>query len=106
MTRMLTEEVLTVDAILFDLDGTLIDSTPGVISAWKIFAEEYGLGLHLPIVHKTHGRRLADTLRDETLCNIQDTELLSVSNHRSILVVYHTDTVERNYALRGPCDRG
>ncbi|KAG1757958.1 HAD-like domain-containing protein [Suillus lakei] len=72
----LPEEIVAVDAILFDLDGTLIDSTPGVISAWKTFAEEYKLGSHLPIVQKTHGRRLADTLKDETICNIQDKDLL------------------------------
>ncbi|KAG1834624.1 HAD-like domain-containing protein [Suillus subalutaceus] len=74
---MVLPEIVTVDAILFDLDGTLIDSTPGVISAWKTFAEEYKLGSHLPIVQKTHGRRLADTLKDETICNIQDTEILN-----------------------------
>jgi hypothetical protein len=36
----------------------------------------------MPIVQRTHGRRLADTLKDETICNIQDKELLDVSNCR------------------------
>ncbi|KAH9040694.1 hypothetical protein EDB85DRAFT_65040 [Lactarius pseudohatsudake] len=26
---------------LFDVDGTLIDSTPGVVAAWELFAETY-----------------------------------------------------------------
>lgn len=26
---------------LFDMDGTLIDSTPGVVGAWELFAETY-----------------------------------------------------------------
>jgi hypothetical protein len=77
-----------------------------VISAWKIFAEEYRLGSHLPIVQKTHGRRLADTLKDEAICNIQDNELLDVSDHHSILVNRRTNPAERNFALRGPGDRG
>jgi len=30
-----------VDAVLFDMDGTLVDSTAGVIGAWETFAETY-----------------------------------------------------------------
>jgi hypothetical protein len=57
-------------------------------------------------VQKTHGRRLADTLKDETICNIQDTELLDVG-----VTSFHTcggpaNSAERNFALRGPGDPG
>jgi mannitol-1-/sugar-/sorbitol-6-phosphatase len=31
------------DAVLFDMDGTLIDSTAAVIRAWKMWAVEHGL---------------------------------------------------------------
>ena len=31
----------TFDAILFDMDGTLVDSTKGVIGAWHFFKETY-----------------------------------------------------------------
>ncbi|KAF7310498.1 hypothetical protein HMN09_00592300 [Mycena chlorophos] len=61
---------ITVDAILFDMDGTLIDSTPGLHKAWETFSIDYNLGDYLQIVHDTHGRRLADTLKD--LCRIND----------------------------------
>jgi mannitol-1-/sugar-/sorbitol-6-phosphatase len=37
----LTEEVF--EAVIFDLDGTLIDSTPAVNRAWNAWASEYGL---------------------------------------------------------------
>ncbi|KAG5651377.1 hypothetical protein H0H81_008876 [Sphagnurus paluster] len=30
-----------VDAILFDMDGTLVDSTAGVIGAWELFRKKY-----------------------------------------------------------------
>ena len=37
----LADEVF--EAVLFDMDGTLIDSTPAVIRAWTIWAQEMGL---------------------------------------------------------------
>src|SRR6185312_4782987 len=33
----------TVDALLFDLDGTLIDSTPATERAWRTWGERMGL---------------------------------------------------------------
>lgn len=60
---------LTAHAILFDLDGTLIDSTPGVLKAWQVFAAHYGLD-PADVAHRAHGRRLYDTLRE--FCGIHD----------------------------------
>lgn len=31
------------DAVIFDMDGTLIDSTPAVVRAWTTWAEEFGV---------------------------------------------------------------
>ncbi len=33
----------TFEAVIFDMDGTLIDSTPAVIRAWDLWATEHGL---------------------------------------------------------------
>ncbi|TFK30690.1 HAD-like protein [Coprinopsis marcescibilis] len=61
---------IVVDAILFDMDGTLIDSTPGVLKAWETFSRDYSLGDSLAIAHETHGRRLYDTLKE--YCKIDE----------------------------------
>jgi sugar-phosphatase len=37
----LADEVF--EAVIFDMDGTLIDSTPAVVRAWATWANEYGL---------------------------------------------------------------
>ncbi|KAA1468371.1 HAD-like protein [Dentipellis sp. KUC8613] len=60
---------LVVDAVLFDMDGTLIDSTPGVITAWDAFAREYKFD-GAAAAEAGHGRRLADTLGE--YCRISD----------------------------------
>ncbi|EIM87938.1 phosphatase [Stereum hirsutum FP-91666 SS1] len=58
------------DAILFDMDGTLIDSTAGVIGAWNLFKEKYpGLDVE-QILSSAHGVRTVENLRIH--CGIQD----------------------------------
>ncbi|KAL0581399.1 hypothetical protein V5O48_000663 [Marasmius crinis-equi] len=76
----MASQTLLVDAILFDMDGTLIDSTPGLIKAWEQFCKDYDLGDPAKVVHDTHGRRLYDTLKD--VCNIQDEHKLQAEIDR------------------------
>lgn len=74
MTSTASSQEIVVDAVLFDMDGTLLDSTPGVLAAWKTFAKDYNLGDFLEIAHQTHGRRLYDTLKE--YCKIEDEQKL------------------------------
>jgi mannitol-1-/sugar-/sorbitol-6-phosphatase len=53
----LADEVF--EAVIFDLDGTLIDSTPAVIRAWDTWAEEYGL----TDLNRQHGVPSASVVR-------------------------------------------
>lgn len=67
---------LTFDAILFDMDGTLVDSTAGVTAAWEFFAEKYpdkniDVG---EILSVSHGVRTVDNLRK--YCGIEDPDEL------------------------------
>ncbi len=53
---------LQVRAILFDLDGVLIDSTPCVTRVWRAWAGEHGLNPDY-VVHVAHGRRSIETIQ-------------------------------------------
>jgi HAD superfamily hydrolase (TIGR01509 family) len=50
-------------AILFDMDGTLVDSTSVVERQWKAFAEKYKLDYE-HIMRVSHGRRNTETIRE------------------------------------------
>ncbi|MFJ4266193.1 HAD-IA family hydrolase [Paenarthrobacter nicotinovorans] len=54
--------VLTVRAVLFDMDGTLVDSTAIVEQVWLEFAERYGLDYD-EILRTSHGVQAGDTIR-------------------------------------------
>lgn len=50
-------------AILFDMDGVLIDSTPVVARVWRSWAIAHGFDPE-EVVHRVHGRPSISTLRD------------------------------------------
>jgi mannitol-1-/sugar-/sorbitol-6-phosphatase len=49
-------------AVIFDLDGVLVDSTASVERAWQMWAQQHGLQVNdiLPLIH---GRRSIETMR-------------------------------------------
>ncbi len=56
------EETIRCDAILFDLDGVLVDSGAAVERAWERWAAQHGLDLAV-VLAEAHGRRTSDTIR-------------------------------------------
>jgi mannitol-1-/sugar-/sorbitol-6-phosphatase len=54
--------MLTCSAVLFDLDGVLVDSTPVVERVWKTWANEHGLDPDY-VIQWAHGRRSIETIR-------------------------------------------
>ena len=54
---------LELDAILFDIDGTLVDSTPAVERTWRAWAARRGLDAE-EILRVCHGRRSEDTVAE------------------------------------------
>lgn len=53
---------VTCSALLFDLDGVLIDSTPAVERVWRQWAEERGFDPSVVVTH-AHGRPSISTIR-------------------------------------------
>ncbi|KAH9458678.1 hypothetical protein MJO28_005764 [Puccinia striiformis f. sp. tritici] len=54
---------MVVDAILFDMDGTLVDSIAAVESAWGAVAQTLNRDPQ-EVIDATHGRRAIDNLKD------------------------------------------
>lgn len=63
---------INVESVLFDMDGTLINSSPAVVKAWELFAEKYPLDLD-DILRSAHGMRTIDVLRK--WCKVPDSEI-------------------------------
>jgi len=59
-------------ALLFDMDGVLVDSTPAVARVWSVWAKEHGLDAET-VVKIAHGRPSISTIR----------ELLPQSDHEA-----------------------
>jgi mannitol-1-/sugar-/sorbitol-6-phosphatase len=53
---------VTCSAILFDMDGTLVDSTSVVIQEWRAWADHHGLDVD-EILQFSHGRLPQDVIR-------------------------------------------
>lgn len=54
-------KTLTIDGFLFDMDGTIIDSTDAIVKHWHKLGKELGVDPEV-ILHSSHGRRSVDTL--------------------------------------------
>jgi sugar-phosphatase len=55
---------ISVDALLFDMDGTLVDSTPAVERCWRTWIGEYGVPAERFASIRLHGRPAADIIAD------------------------------------------
>ncbi|HEV3170844.1 MAG TPA: HAD-IA family hydrolase [Actinocrinis sp.] len=53
-----------VDALLVDMDGTLIDSTASVLRGWKVLAEEFAIPADRFAAVPRHGRPAVEILRE------------------------------------------
>ena len=73
---MATPLTIAAGAALFDMDGTLVDSTAVVESIWRDFCREHGIDERV-LVPWSHGRRTPDTVR-HFLADAPDAEVARV----------------------------
>ncbi len=58
----MTETILECDAVLFDMDGTLVDSRQIVEATWLLWAAEHNLSAEA-VLAVAHGRRTLETMQ-------------------------------------------
>ncbi|OKL60097.1 hypothetical protein UA08_04490 [Talaromyces atroroseus] len=65
-------QVLSFDGLLFDFDGTIIDSTDAIVKHWHELAKDLGVDPEV-ILASSHGRRSIDTLAlyDKSKANME-----------------------------------
>ncbi|KAM3586882.1 hypothetical protein VKS41_001934 [Umbelopsis sp. WA50703] len=85
------QKSLITKCVLFDMDGTLIDTTPLVEKHWRDYALEHGLDAE-KILAMSHGLRTIDTLKHWTpdhatpeIADMYERKLTNVSEGVSIL---------------------
>ena len=67
------------DAVLLDMDGTLVDSTDVVVRQWRRWADRHGIPLE-QILSNSHGVLTIDTMRRvaPNLATAEEAEALCV----------------------------
>ncbi|MCO5597066.1 hypothetical protein L7F22_051140 [Adiantum nelumboides] len=58
----MTVQTIPIDAVLFDMDGTLVDTTPALTAAWAEFSEKYNLDYN-HVVNTCHGHRAVENMK-------------------------------------------
>ncbi|HEY1965561.1 MAG TPA: HAD hydrolase-like protein, partial [Acidobacteriaceae bacterium] len=53
---------VSAQALLFDMDGVLINSIPAVERVWSRWAQDHGFNVQ-DVLHRAHGRPSIETLR-------------------------------------------
>lgn len=86
-----------VEAILFDIDGTLVDSTGAVERTWRAWAGSRGLDAD-EILRICHGRRSEDTIAlllppDEQAAAVSELEQLELADLADITALPATGTL-------------
>jgi len=84
-------------ALLFDMDGTLVDSTVSVERVWGNWAESHGVSF-AEVAHRMHGRRALDIMRDLVPPGVDPEVEVEIVNHNELV---DTDGI---VAIRGAAE--
>ena len=103
--RRLLRMRFEVDAILFDIDGTLVDSTAAVGRTWRAWSAARGIDA-LEVLRVCHGRRSEDTVAeflpsDQRAAAVAELERLEMADLDDVIALPAT----RDLLSRLPSDR-
>ena len=66
---------MTAPALIFDMDGTMVDSMPYHLKSWGVFAQRHGLAIDLPdLMRRTTGRNGLECMRELFQRDLPDDE--------------------------------
>jgi sugar-phosphatase len=88
---MAAVDVAMVQAVLFDLDGTLVDSDAAVERAWIAWADRYGVD-PAAALSIAHGRRAEATVHD-LLPDLDAAKVMEAARHQLVLQYEDLDDV-------------
>lgn len=76
-----------VRAIIFDMDGTLIDSLPAHLQAWQVFAQRHGLRIEDPVAFlaRINGRNGRECVSAMFGREFSDADALPLNNEKEAL---------------------
>ena len=76
----------TTRALLFDMDGTMVDSMPAHARSWKVFAQRHGIRMPVDeILRKTTGRTGVECIRILMGADIDDARAMALIGEKEAL---------------------
>ncbi|MBE2261640.1 MAG: HAD family phosphatase [Burkholderiaceae bacterium] len=75
-----------IEALIFDMDGTMIDSMPTHARSWQVFAQRHGLAIELAdLLRRTTGRTGVECMREIFPRKLGDDEALTLALEKEVI---------------------
>lgn len=77
---------MSVEALIFDLDGTMIDSMPWHAKSWSAFTQSHGIDIDLDdLMRRTTGRTGVECMRELFQCDLDEVRALELVQEKERL---------------------
>ena len=84
--QRLTMQARPIEALIFDMDGTMINSMPTHAQSWVDFAQRHGLAIDLDdLMRRTTGRNGLECMRELFQCDLPEAEAWGLITEKETL---------------------